>query len=55
MSSASRPEFCAAWYDVSSRGDRGEGIYEYDEGRERFLEILARVVPVVNGSAMPAG
>ncbi|MCB1913012.1 MAG: hypothetical protein H6948_09700 [Zoogloeaceae bacterium] len=33
---------------MTSRGDRGERIYENDEEHERFLEILGRVVPAIN-------
>ncbi len=36
-----RIEFCGALYHVTSRGDRREAIYEDDEDRSRFLEILA--------------
>lgn len=45
---ALRLEFCSARYHVTSRGDRGERIYENDEEHERFLEILGRVVPAIN-------
>ena len=44
MSRPLRLEFCGALYHVTSRGDRGETIYEDDEDRERFLQILGRVV-----------
>ena len=44
MSRPLRLEFCGALYHVTSRGDRREAIYEDDEDRERFLQILGRVV-----------
>ncbi len=43
-----RIEFCGALYHVTSRGDRREAIYEDDEDRSRFLEILAQVVADAN-------
>ena len=48
MSRPLRLEFCGALYHVTSRGDRREAIYEDDEDRERFLEILGRVVAEFN-------
>ena len=43
-----RIEFCGALYHVTSRGDRREAIYEDDEDRSRFLEVLAQVVADAN-------
>ncbi|HRD73924.1 MAG: transposase [Dechloromonas sp.] len=43
-----RIEFCGALYHVTSRGDRREAIYEDDEDRSRFLEILSQVVADAN-------
>ena len=39
-----RIEFPGALYHVTSRGDRREAIYEDDQDRRRFLEVLAEVV-----------
>ncbi len=39
-----RIEFSGALYHVTSRGDRREPIYEDDEDRVRFLELLGQVV-----------
>ena len=39
-----RLEFPNALYHVTSRGDRHEAIFEDDEDRVRFLEILGMVV-----------
>jgi len=39
-----RLEFPNALYHVTSRGDRREDIYEDDDDREKFLEILGAVV-----------
>lgn len=39
-----RIEFPGALYHVTSRGDRREAIYEDDADRERFLEILGKVI-----------
>ena len=39
-----RIEFSGALYHVTSRGDRRESIYEDDMDRERFLEILCKVI-----------
>jgi putative transposase len=39
-----RIEFAGALYHLTSRGDRQEAIYEDDEDRYRFLEILGEVV-----------
>ena len=39
-----RLEFPNALYHVTSRGDRREAIFEDDEDRLRFLEILGMVV-----------
>ncbi len=38
---ALRLEFPNALYHVTSRGDRRENIFEDDDDRLRFLEILA--------------
>ncbi|MBS0299329.1 MAG: transposase [Proteobacteria bacterium] len=39
-----RLEFPHALYHVTSRGDRREAIFEDDDDRLRFLEILEMVV-----------
>lgn len=39
-----RLEFPNALYHVTSRGDRRENIFEDDDDRLRFLEILAGCV-----------
>jgi putative transposase len=44
MSRPLRLEFPNALYHVTSRGDRRENIYENDEDRLRFLEIIGTVV-----------
>ena len=36
-----RIEFAGALYHLTSRGDRREPIYEDDEDREIFLDVLA--------------
>jgi len=36
-----RLEFAGALYNLASRGDRREPIYERDEGRQAYLAILA--------------
>jgi len=43
-----RIEFAGALYHVTSRGDRGEAIYEDDADRVRFLEILGEVIATFN-------
>jgi len=43
-----RIEFAGALYHVTSRGDRREAIYEDDEDRETFLNLLAEVVDRFN-------
>lgn len=43
-----RLEFPNALYHVTSRGDRRENIYEDDEDREKFLELLDAVVANYN-------
>lgn len=43
-----RLEFPNALYHVTSRGDRREAIFEDDEDRLRFLEILGTVVSDYN-------
>lgn len=44
-----RLEFPNALYHVTSRGDRREAIFEDDDDRVRFLEILGTVVADYNG------
>ena len=44
MSRPLRLEFPNALYHITSRGDRRENIYEDDDDRLRFLEILGTVV-----------
>ena len=39
-----RIEFPSALYHVTSRGDRREPIFEDDEDRLKFLDVLAEVV-----------
>jgi hypothetical protein len=39
-----RIEFAGALYHVNARGDRRETIYDDDEDRCAFLDILASVV-----------
>ncbi len=48
MSRPLRLEFSGALYHVTSRGDRREDIYDDEEDRERFLEILSGVVADFN-------
>lgn len=48
MSRPLRLEFAGALYHITSRGDRREDIFEDDEDRARFLEILAGVVSDFN-------
>ncbi len=48
MSRPIRIEFSGALYHVTSRGDRREAIYEDDEDRIRFLEILQNVITDFN-------
>ncbi|MCB1936220.1 MAG: transposase [Nitrosomonas sp.] len=48
MSRPLRLEFPNALYHVTSRGDRRENIYEDDDDRLRFLEILGTVVADYN-------
>ena len=43
-----RIEFADAFYHITSRGDRREAIYEDDEDRKAFLNILAEVVARYN-------
>ncbi|MCQ8182854.1 transposase [Methylomonas sp. SURF-1] len=43
-----RIEFSGALYHVTSRGDRRENIYEDDEDRIQFLDVLRRVVEDFN-------
>ena len=38
-----RIEYAGALYHVTSRGDRQENIYESDDDRDNFLQILAEV------------
>jgi len=39
-----RIEFAGALYHVTSRGDRQEAIYEDDEDRRAYLDILGDIV-----------
>jgi len=43
-----RIEFSGAFYHVTSRGDRREDIYEDDQDRELFLDILGQVIDGAN-------
>ncbi len=43
-----RIEFAGALYHITSRGDRREAIYDDDEDREAFLNVLAEVVDRYN-------
>lgn len=43
-----RIEFAGALYHITSRGDRREAIFEDDEDREMFLDVLAEVVERYN-------
>ena len=43
-----RIEFSGALYHITARGDRREAIYEDDDDRLQFLEILAEVVERFN-------
>ncbi len=43
-----RIEFAGALYHITSRGDRREAIFEDDEDREAFLDVLAEVVERYN-------
>ena len=43
-----RIEFAGAFYHITSRGDRREAIYEDDEDREAFLNVLAEVIARYN-------
>ncbi len=43
-----RIEFSGALYHITSRGDRREAIYEDDQDREAFLDVLAEVVERYN-------
>jgi REP element-mobilizing transposase RayT len=44
MSRPLRIEFAGAYYHVTARGDRREAVYEDDEDRLRFLEIVRDAV-----------
>ena len=44
-----RIEFAGALYHVTSRGDRQENIYESDDDRTDFLQILAEVCLLYTG------
>jgi REP element-mobilizing transposase RayT len=48
MSRPLRLEFAGALYHVTSRGDRREAIYEDDEDRRRFLEVMGQVAGKFN-------
>ena len=39
-----RIEFSGALYHVTSRGDRREAIYDDDEDRTAFLDVLSEVI-----------
>jgi len=43
-----RLEFAGALYHITSRGNRREAIYEQDEDRKSFLNILADVCQQYN-------
>jgi REP element-mobilizing transposase RayT len=43
-----RIEFSGALYHVTSRGDRRENIYEDDQDREIFLDLLGKVISDFN-------
>ena len=43
-----RIEFAGALYHVTSRGDRREAIFDDDEDRRGFLNVLAEVVQGYN-------
>lgn len=43
MARALRLEFAGALYHVTSRGDRGEDIYETDPDRLKFLDLLGEI------------
>jgi len=43
-----RIEFSGAFYYVISRGVRRENIYEDDEDRVQFLDVLKRVIEDFN-------
>ena len=43
-----RIEFAGALYHVTARGDRREAIYDDDEDRRAFLDILGAVVSDFN-------
>ena len=47
-----RIEFLGALYHITSRGDRREDIYEDDEDRKIFLDIVGKVVTDFNGFVM---
>jgi REP element-mobilizing transposase RayT len=48
MGRAIRIEFAGALYQVKSRGDRRENIYDDDKHRLRFLEVLGHVCEIYN-------
>jgi len=48
-----RIEFSVAFYHVTSRGDCCENIYEDDEDRVQFLDVLKRVVGILTGFVIP--
>ncbi len=43
-----RIEFAGALYHITSQGDRREAIFEDDEDRKTFLDVLAEVVERYN-------
>ncbi len=48
MSRPLRLEFAGALYHLTSRGDWREAIYEDDEDRRRFVEVLGQVAGQFN-------
>lgn len=48
MSRPLRIEFPGAFYHVTARGDRQEPIYEDNQDRQRFLELLGEVITQFN-------
>ena len=50
MSRPLRIEFAGALYHVTSRGDGQEDIYQDDDDRDIFLEVLAEVKDRFNWS-----
>jgi REP element-mobilizing transposase RayT len=48
MSRSIRIEFSGALYHVTARGNRREAIYSDDADRERFVDVLGKVVSDFN-------